>query len=558
MRPATRLALLAALALPLPLHAANPPHTTTNPAPAADNDDAPLQTPDNQFRGTVVAGPPGCPAIIGGDRVFSLATLQPLGPDLPVKDIYENAPRALSPDGALAALLVDSTNILLINTTTGKQTASFSTVDDKNDPFANAGIKFLAFAGKDKILTLPSVGNFGGRLSVWNITSKKRLRTFELETDDPRNIAVSPDGRLVALLIHNTITLYDTTTGARAATLAPAPAAKDAPPPKPAAPAPAPPHFPARSPASNLPAPIHTPPGPPSLPDARCLVFSNDGHELAAVDDRGRLVVWNTAGKIVFDQPRVAPPGPNTSLVWLPDGAGWILNARTVYSRTHKMVVVHYTEVPLGNTFCLPLSKNRLLITGLTRHQPSFLFSPLPWATIEKSLADSSNALLKPGQPLAIDLHTANLRNDANDVQKHLTDAIAAALRANGVELDPAAPVKYHITYQEKAGEKLAIVQEAPLHQTSDGTLSPYADTGRSATQTLATVDVQLLAPGNAVLWKKTFPIANGTAFTREITDDVVKKSTLDNSATAIKFLPLPTYVPADPALPTLPLYIHR
>jgi hypothetical protein len=569
----TLAAVSAGVALPLLLSAADKP---ADPEPVWANlpGSRARQTlngarpdPNAGPQGSLVAGPATCPAVIIGTRIYALPSLE-LKSDPSVEGLEDSSLRALSADGQLFAAATMQKKITVCQTSTGKPTATLT--------LTGGGPNFLAFAGKD---TLVTNSFFDEQLSLWSISTQKLLRTIPTHQhlSDRSQIAVSPDGHYLVWQAGGAILWYDARTGthlfdltSQGATAAPAAraGAGSASPPTPAATARppsrtastgAPPR--ARATPSPMPAPAPQAPAgantlpPPAMKGVQSMAFSSDSREFAALGDDGRMIVWNTAGKVVFDEPGVAP-GHRTSFRWLPDNSGWILGSNDVYLRNIQMVVIHRRGMDNPES-AIPLSRDKLLV-GHTWPAARYEVVTLPMNSVDKIVAvaqTDSAAPLNPGQPVAVDWNLKNLRGDAADTKRQFTIAFTPTFTSRGIAIDPAAALHFVIDYEEKAGENLPIVDSNSM-PVFDQTTHAFTQTiiGH-ATGTVGNIHVRLVdAHGNA-LFEKSGTFKSGTSYNGKVDDTVLRNSVVSQVNGFLSSLPLPGYIPSNPATGTLPIY---
>ncbi len=98
---------------------------------------------------------------------------------------------ALSPDGKLMAVGYDDGNLTLWDTTTGKAKSVLS------GKMRQTSVSGLAFTGDGK--TLFSTGQHDESVHQWDVNSGKEVRTLPIDSEDGQNVAVSADGKTLAV-----------------------------------------------------------------------------------------------------------------------------------------------------------------------------------------------------------------------------------------------------------------------------------------------------------------------------------------------------------------------
>jgi hypothetical protein len=479
---------------------------------------------------------------IVGNEVWDLKAAKPTGVTL--EGTYANRGlRALSKDGKFFAAAIKTPNIQgtpvqVWSTETGKVVLE---VPAEPKEF----VDLVRFAGPGSLVI---AGRTDRMAKVWNIDQKKMERSFKVGACEQHTSSVTPDGRYLAAVAHEHLVVYDIRSGREAMRM------KD-PPENPPAPAGAGPVAKAAVPArgANLSAIF-------LFASTGSIEFSPDGKELVAVFGVGgstRMVCWDTRGTITLDQfvPVQTKAFDEDQAQWLPDGSGWLVGGRVIIERKGKRAVYIF-PVPRGDTPRHHFLDNEHLVCpaagGVGAFADHLGVATIPWDRINASLAAMNGkgpALLRPTQAITVKIELADLRGDAEEVNRALTAAATAQLRMNGISIADGQSTVLSMKFAEAAGEERRIVEKS----------SPFdmrgRDTGRTATGAKGSLLIQLRAAGNdKPIWERDLAAASVTSFREQINDASIRKSMLVELAHKIQQLQFPYFIPSDASLPALPI----
>ncbi|MDB5309270.1 MAG: hypothetical protein JWO38_3472 [Gemmataceae bacterium] len=486
----------------------------------------------------VTFGPVGCPVAVVGLTVWDLkankAVRKLAGP-------YEaRGLRALSADGKYFAAGSKSPNqqdtaVAVWSTETGQRV-----LDVPGDK--KALVDLLAIS-RNKYLLLG--GRHNTQIDVWDVETGKVVK--QLTVPDRRvesdKLAFTPDGKYFACIAHDKIVVTETATNKEVAVTEPPGPGVPADPP--AGPKGVVPKRSARFDAIFV------------FAWTRGLAFSPDGTELAAFSTHPspRLLVWNTKGELVTDEP---VPMPRTishrnTLEWLPDGSGWLVNGY-LFDRASKRVVVSI-RVPFASDV-LPhlLDKDRVIgVFGEDRGRLQTV--TIPWEKLNVSLKQmtaKAPSYLAPGEPVSVALELAGLRGDEADTRKILTDALTRRLARDGIPVGEGKSTVLRLKLAEEAGESLPIYERQ----------SPFdfrgKDTGRKATEVKGAAVLELVAKGeDQPLWRGQLTAFSARSFKEEITDLAVRKSMLEHLGRQLSGMDMPYFIPKSKDVVALPAVVE-
>ncbi|HEX4611950.1 MAG TPA: WD40 repeat domain-containing protein [Urbifossiella sp.] len=475
----------------------------------------------------VTFGPPGCPVFIVDQDVYDLKTFKVIR-QLP--DGYERyARRALSRDGRYFAVTKkgwneEDTETYVYATDTGEKALTIP-------PAAKgAYVDNLAFfAGSHLFLG----GRHGPGIQVWGIADGKMAGELTCPEKQVREttVAYTPDGATYATINRDKVVVAATSTNRTVAVMA----------------------TPGDGPGER-PNGIHG--GTFIYAWAKGMAFSPDGSELALFSTHSvpRLLVWNTKGQLVVDSPVPMPQfvGHDTTLEWLPDGSGWLVNGY-LFDRATKRVLLS-VRVPFASSVLPHLADQNRLIGRLGGEENALQAAPIPWGKLQaalKAAEDKADAYLAPGQPVALDLQLNGLRGDANETRTLLGQALTKRLARDGIPVAAQAPTVVRMKLSEQAGDALPIRERQ----------SPFdfqgRDTGRKATEAKGSVVLELWAQGeSAPLWRGSLTAGSSRSFSEEINDATVRKSMLENLGRQLDSLEVPYFMPRDKDTLALPAVI--
>jgi hypothetical protein len=136
---------------------------------------------------------------------------------------------------------------------------------------------------------------------------------------------------------------------------------------------------------------------------------------------------------------------------------------------------------------------------------------------------------------------------DKAGVATQLQDLLTKRLLDGGLKVGPNAPLAMTLKYSESQGGELRVVSG----------LSPFAQpTGQTVKETLVALDAKLFHQATKkVLWERTEKKGNPHMLSgNEVSDQAVRKQTVDMVQYLLSSMAIPYYVSADPQAPTLPI----
>lgn len=487
----------------------------------------------------VTFGPPGCPVFVVRNEVWDVATgrnIRQLD-----REYDPQGRRALSTDGQWFAASSKSPNqtettVMVWATASGQLVLE---VPGQPDEFAD----FVAFS-RNRYLLLG--GRQSNQIDVWDVTSgellDKKLTVPDRRIEPEGKIVFAPDGTLFAAIAHDRLVLTDTATNRELAAMA-SPGAK----------------------ASEPPGQGHGRDSAPtqdgSLGSAEDgfvyawtsqLQISPDGKELAAFSTHPhpRLLIWNMRGQLLADDPMPLPRvvRHGTTLEWLPDGSGLLLNGYLIERKSRRILLGIRT--PSGS-YVNPhlLDGNRIAGTfgGSGEHLNSVT---IPWSDIDASLAAldaAAPALLTPAEPVSLEVEAPD-----EAVRKLVVDALVQRLARDGLTVRPGQPARLRVRISEQAGDSLPIYERQSRYDLRG------RDTGRTATEVHGAAVLEWTRQGHAEpLWRGHLTAASGRSFTEEISDLTIRQSMLEEIRRQLSGMDIPWFIPDSPDLLALPAVIE-
>ncbi len=453
--------------------------------------------------------------------------------EVPVKLNYGSTTAALSANGDyFAHAESDATgekSIVVYDVKNGKVAFKRS---DKKDGLRQ--VKYLRFTPHGHLLSIVQTTG-DDEVRITSVPAGAKLKEFKVKSvgDERTKIALSPDGRHLALSYWETLEVWSLVQGKPVARMA-------APPDKP---------------YSN---PLNFVSG---------LAFSPDGTELAALISAGathRFAVWSANGKIVDDfslgTSVVGTHLQGDPVQWSPDAKCWLLIGTRLVDRELKAVAwkmertgfltvpgkwIDDKHVAVGVTngstedikvIDVPRDNIRLAVGAATGKGP-------------RGVTNSEDAILKPGQKVSISVNIGSIQYASKgEVEKTFFEAAKARLEEGGLVVADGQPTVLSLAYSEQAGQELRVV-EGGL-----GILGK--ETGQRVQETVGSLAAKLTANNGAkVLWEETVKRGNPYHVNAEtINDEVVRKSMFGQMQFLVQTMALPYYVSSDGSVPTLPL----
>ncbi len=491
----------------------------------------------------VFFGPPSCPIVVAGNRVYEIATgrqICELEGELPFNPLG-----AIGETGKYVAMVsaTASENHPLVawDAKTGKQVMNF--VQAENCVYSYFSVS------RDKYILCCGIGKKD--VEVWDIDQQLLVKKIPLPVIHPEQgkLAFSPDGTHFVCINQEVPAVFNTASGKPVVELI---MNKDG-----------------TSVRRGLPSPAKNAAAFRAAlavqGDARstsawiqAINFSPTGLELAAMTTHPnpRLLVWNNRGKLLEEIAIPDSAGRATSghsLLWLPDGAGWIVNGVLV-DRASKRPVLRIQST-FGSDLAVQVLARDKLMGRFSLNEPRLKIFTIPWERINASLAvlnDKGPAILAPHVPVSIRVRVGRARGDAMQLGRLAYEGLEKRLARDGLTVKPEQPTTFFVTISEQAGEQLAIRERRSRF---DFFGSP---TGRTATEAKGEASVEIHAAGEeGPLYREILRAGNSRSFDNEITDDTVRQSMLDQMSQQLNRLDIPYFIPKSADLLALPAVVE-
>jgi hypothetical protein len=514
--PGIKLKNTIALALLLPallVHtshaiAADPPQPATKPS--ADWATAASSVP--LPKGRIRLGPPGSNLCLVGNLVLDTRTSQPTGISL-AKFPAEVATGVFSPDAQFFAAPLKSQYeedcpIQIWNLQTGQPSFTIPGIPKQR-------IEYFAFTGAGQFIT--SGHSFGETTvyTLWDLATGQQASTLTTTQTAGSATSITPNGRYLAKLGWDSITVYDIQTGKAVALMT-------------------------------------APPGSRSINDFSGfshLAFSPDGKELAAYGSHGtrRLCVWDTSGKLVEDIPirgvgDSGHPDP-TLLKWFPDGQAWLINNSRVVDRPSQKTVVRF-EYPFGwgpQTAIIDTS-TILLIPDAT--SKSITTVKIPWDEAKKSLRAMSNpgtpAAIRPNMAISLEYQLELAHGTQNDALSIISEYFNRLPANAELSIAPNQPTTITL--------RLTTKRPAPPKTQTSFPSNPPAFAGY--------FDMELTTPARSEPVFSQSYSTQSSPFGQDTSDDAMHKSLLKNFTYKLDQMEIPYFIPLARDLASLPIII--
>lgn len=487
----------------------------------------------------VTYAPSTNPTVIVGNEVYSLRDSKLIAR---LDGTYDRGPTALSVDGRYFAAMAPEKNgvkagaVNLWDTATGQVAQTFDIGDKDRE------VQFLAINTKHLIAACR--GNNDNFVEVWDIATGKCARNFGIDGQvGPERMALTPDGRYLAVVGRNHLRVFNVTTGNPAVTM--------------------------RQPVVLVPPRVIDPKRPAPKPEAidvvflyawcRGIAFSPTGKELLGVfDHQGpRLIIWDNQGNVVLNEPLPVEISIHNSLgnvIGNPEGTHVLIQGRNLFDRKLKRIVWR-TEVPWATDVPPRFIKTDTVVLPRGGARGETLEAvQLPMDRLSKSIAAMNSpkaaAHYKPGQSVSVQVDVQEVRfGDRETTRKQLEEAIAARLTKDGIKVAPGQPTTVFISYDEKAGGTAKVVEKT----------SPFdrvgRDTGKTVEDSRGIVVIELRVKGqDKPVWSTEDKASSARSFRGEVTDQVVRTSMFESMVGKIRELELPFFLPADNAVEALPI----
>jgi WD40 repeat protein len=491
----------------------------------------------------VFFGPPSCPIVVAGNRVYEIATgrqVCELQGELP-----PNLVGAIGESGKYVAMVPsaasDNHSLLAWDAKTGEQIMNFVQAE-------NCVYTYFAIS-RDKYILCCGINKKD--VEVWDIEKQLLVKTILMPgvVTGSGKMAFSPDGTHFVSVNGDIPAVFSTATGKGVVELI---MSKDG-----------------TSVRRGLPSPAKNAEAFRAALSARgdarsttawiqAINFSPTGLELAAMTTHPnpRLLVWNNRGKLLEEIAIPDSAGRATSghsLLWLPDGAGWIVNGVLVDRKSKRPVLrIQYT---FGSDFAVQVLSRDKLMGQFSPSEPRLKIFTIPWQKIDASVAalnDKAPAILAPYVPVSIRVRVGRARGDAMQLGKMAYEGLEKRLARDGLTVKPDQPTTFFVTISEQAGEQLAIHERRSRF---DFFGSP---TGRTATEAKGEASVEIHAAGEeGPLYREILRAGNSRSFDNEITDDTVRQSMLDQMSQQLNRLDIPYFIPKSEDLLALPAVVE-
>lgn len=288
------------------------------------------------------------------------------------------------------------------------------------------------------------------------------------------------------------------------------------------------------------------------------LAFSTDGQELAAVCSRlgdrlDRLVVWDSTGAVTEEHRlpamlRYTFTLKPRQLQFAPDGSAWLLNNRYLFDRRLGTITASFQDLGAyhaGERAFLDADHVLAVKPG------AIVALPIPRDLIRiaaEAPASGVEAVLKRGDGVTIEVVVDAVRfADPAEVAASWRTVVRNCLVKEGFRVDSSAPVEFRLHYAEEEGRRL---------QVTTGLLGLDKPTGQTVSETVCRWTATLRhVPTNRVFWSRRLQRGNPyEVLSREITDQSTRATTFAKILGTLDEVTLPTFVPADPEFPRLPV----
>ncbi|QDU30299.1 hypothetical protein ETAA8_54190 [Anatilimnocola aggregata] len=491
---------------------------TSNPsAEAWGGDSIPVKDTDD-----LTFGPTGCPTVIVGNQVWNLADKK--GSIQLAGEFHKTRRKCLSPDGLTFAASSKSSNreesgVQVWDTQTGK-------------------IKFTVPGIEDHYAILLLLSNdalyIGGRrepvLEVYSLETGERTGTRNLTGArlSYNNVCMTLDGKYLATPVDSQITVFRLADGRAVAGMA--------------------------SPKGEGRDHVFT------LAWMKSLAFASDAQELAMVSTHPapRLMCWNNRGKLLMDQPFRADRrvGSDATLQWFPDRSAWLIE-NDIIDRASGIAVLSIKE-KFAQHLQIHIYDDNHLIGTFPSDPGQVEMLNVPWKEIRASIAalqSGTGAVLTPVRPVSIRMELGTIRGDQNETVAALYKGLTDRLNRDNLKVQDGQKTYFRMRFTENAGDTLPIYERQSVFAFRD----PGRDTGRTATEAVGSLAVELFVEGNETpIWRDTIKGTSSRSFSNtEINDESVRKSMIDRITSGIGELDFPYFIPESKELLALPIVIR-
>ena len=382
-------------------------------------------------------------------------------------------------------------------------------------PYRDSKVTYLRFAGPSTLVAAYTKGT-ECRIVEYDLTTNDPIAEISCEPFEGRNATLDSDGVYMAFAGKSSIRVIDLQKRKTVSTLRP----------------------PKRESKEGA-------PKTPSEFSCQGLDFSPDGEMLAALLEGGtRLVVWKGTSELLIDQDldlKFSPTYVGPRLVWIPDGAGWILHGQYLIDRETRTVLWElksqsadpFSDLRFVNQEHVVVQRAEVGGRTLSR-------VPVPWIKIAgslKALRRKEPAYLAPGVSIGLDVTADKLRVTAKSkVESEIERIIGARLRDSQIPI--------------RRGEK-GVVMKATYVETEGEPVRAGLKAGSPTVR--GDLTLELVANGHdGPLWAATLTAEAPLDELRKPASETL--ALFDLLAGQLKAESIPRYIPKDRTLANLPL----
>ena len=348
---------------------------------------------------------------------------------------------------------------------------------------------------------------------VWDAISGKKLTTFEGDGPNSAGVALSTDGKYMAVTDHNSVLVYDTQRGKVAARMATVHNGKEL-----------------------------------NLFWCSGIAFSPDMSELAGLFSDGQFVVWSNKGEILVEEvlhgvsSGVGQDSPN--VFYLPDKSGWFIDGNKLLDRKTMSFVWEIDKVRWHDTYSCVMDQNTVMTTADNIAGVDLMFLEIPWekirAGIEKMQPDAEPILTRGGS-VSVQCNVGEVRfADAAQTKSTIMESFKTRLAQNELSIAENQAVSIVIEYAEKAGGQKRI-------RGFFGRVSAEA-TETVVEDTVITLNVEMRVAGRAEpIWKDQLESASGLIIdAEELTPQAFRNENFERVRSGIARMTFPTRISKD------------
>ncbi len=473
----------------------------------------------------VYASYPGTALAFGKDsiQVVECSTGTELG-TVPVELAYSSTIAALSPDGSVLAVAVPgegggrSQALAVFDVKTGKESLRLSASDQ-----TFKDIKYLEFT-KHGYLVLVGEGGKGSVVQVLRVPEGTAVSSFFIDRVNTirGRIAVSTDGRHMAVAYYEGLLVFDIVSGKTVARMSKPPSDSGVNP----------------------------------LSFVEGMAFSPDGTELAVLVSIGkkRLIVFNVRGEVVEDfglgSQLSVTQLQGDAVQWSPDGQSWLLMGSRLVDRRAKTTVWKLERrgfVTVGGRF---LDAGHVVAGRSSGNTEDIVVIDIPRQAIDQSVAamTGQNVRFGPGAKVQVNVTVDSVSGgSASEIETALRETAEKRLSENDLVIEPSADAALTINYSEAAGEQLRIVE---------GSFISGRDTGQRVQETVGTLTGRLtINGGSETLWEQSIRKGNPHHVNAEtVNAQTVREEMFKRITYLVSTLDIPYFVAGDADIASLPI----